>query len=50
MLILGGLAFKLVGRYRKDTSKLVGGEKYVGQLYKARISFTFLELERLPAI
>ena len=37
MLILGGLAFKLASGYRKSTSKLVGGEKYVGHLYKVRI-------------
>lgn len=36
-LTLGALAFKLASRYRKSTSKLVGGEKYVGQLYKVRI-------------
>ena len=50
MLILGGLAFKLVSRYRKSTSKLVGGEKYVGQLYKARTSFAIFESERLLVI
>lgn len=46
-LIFGGLAFKLVSRYRKSTSKLVGGEKHVGHLYKVRISFAFFESERL---
>lgn len=45
-LILGGFAFKLVGSYRRSTSKLVGGQKYVGQLYKVRISLTYFEPER----
>lgn len=49
-LILGGLAFKLVSRYRKSTSRIVGGEKYVGYLYKVRISFAFFESERLLMI
>lgn len=41
-LILGGLSFKLVSGYRRSTSKLVGGEKYVGRLYKVRVSLAFL--------
>jgi hypothetical protein len=49
-LVLGGLAFKLFGRYRKDTSRLVSGEKYVGHLYKVRISFAFFESECLLEI
>ena len=40
-LVLGGLAFKLIGSYRRSTSRLVGGQKFVGQLYKVRISLAF---------
>ena len=50
MLILGGLAFKLVSGYRKSTTKLVGGEKYVGHLYKVRILPSHFESERLLMI
>ena len=42
-LVLGGLAFRLVGSYRRSTSRLVGGQKDVGHLYKVRIFLASFE-------